>query len=66
MNYQNKITIGCSYPTIFMVLLILKVSGVVDWAWWIILAPLWLIPALVVSYLLIGTIAAIIVQIIED
>jgi hypothetical protein len=44
-----------SIPTIlFVVFLVLKLTGTVDWSWWIVTLPLWIGPALVV-----GVIAAV-------
>ena len=31
---------------IFITLLLLKVFGIINWGWWLITMPLWLIPAL--------------------
>ena len=39
-----------SIPTIaFVVFLILKLTGTVDWSWWIVTLPLWIGPALVIG-----------------
>lgn len=65
-NTETTASLGCGYPTIFLVFLILKLTGVVDWSWWWITAPLWMGIALIVSYLLFGVIVAIIVNIISD
>ena len=50
---------------VFLTFLILKVTETIDWSWWVVTLPLWLVPALAVGYLLIGTIIAIIVNIID-
>lgn len=31
---------------LFIVLLVLKLTGYISWSWWLVTAPLWLIPAL--------------------
>lgn len=31
---------------LFIVLLVLKLSGYITWSWWLVTAPLWLVPAL--------------------
>ena len=36
-----------SFPAaLFLVFLILKLTSVIDWSWWWITAPLWVIPAI--------------------
>ena len=49
---KTSIQIGpSSSGAIFIVLLLLKVFGVVDWSWWIITMPLWLGLAIFVAIL---------------
>ncbi len=37
------------FPTaLFLVFLVLKLTGVIAWSWWLITAPLWLVFALVI------------------
>ena len=31
---------------LFIVLLVLKLAGYITWSWWLVTAPLWLVPAL--------------------
>ena len=31
---------------LFIVLLVLKFTGYITWSWWLVTAPLWLVPAL--------------------
>lgn len=31
---------------LFIVLLVLKLTGYITWSWWLVTAPLWLVPAL--------------------
>ena len=31
---------------LFIVLLVLKLTGYISWSWWLVTAPLWLVPAL--------------------
>lgn len=31
---------------LFIVLLVLKLVGYITWSWWLVTAPLWLVPAL--------------------
>ena len=39
---------------VFIVFLVLKLTGVIDWSWWWVTAPLWVgcVPLIVVSLLL--------------
>jgi len=34
---------------LFLVFLILKLTGVIAWSWWMVTLPLWIIPAIVVG-----------------
>ena len=29
------------FGTLFVIFLILKLTGVIDWSWWLVTAPLW-------------------------
>ena len=43
-NNENGKNLGCtmSFPsTLTLVLIILKLTNVIDWSWWWVLAPLW-------------------------
>ena len=31
---------------LFIVLLVLKLTGYITWSWWLVTSPLWLVPAL--------------------
>ena len=31
---------------LFIVLLVLKLTGYISWSWWLVTAPLWLVPTL--------------------
>lgn len=48
-NNKNKLTISIgnlSLPTIlFIVFLVLKLTGYITWSWWWVTAPLWVGPA---------------------
>lgn len=39
---------------LFLVFLILKLTGVITWSWWAVTSPLWIIPAIVVAFVTIG------------
>ena len=46
-NIKMSTSDGLSLLTaLFIVLLVLKLTGCVTWPWWLITAPLWLVPAL--------------------
>jgi hypothetical protein len=36
------------FGLLFIVLLALKLGGVIDWSWWWVFAPLWIVPILAV------------------
>jgi hypothetical protein len=38
---------------VFLAFLILKLCGVIDWSWWWVLSPLWLMPVVLVSMILV-------------
>lgn len=35
----------------FIIFLALKVMGIVNWSWWIVTLPLWITPAILISFL---------------
>lgn len=46
---------GIGFGTVlFIVFLVLKLTGVIDWSWWWVTAPLW-IPAAVIAVFLVPT-----------
>jgi hypothetical protein len=52
--------IGGPFFTIFIVFLILKLTHVIDWSWWLVTCPLWctlLIVPVVIILLLLGIIS---------
>lgn len=52
---QKRSSGGCSSFLIllFLVFLVLKLAGAVDWSWWWVLSPLWLPAALVLATMVI-------------
>jgi len=58
-NIQVSYGEGWVFP-IFLIFLVLKLSGTVDWSWWIVTLPLWIGPALILGVLL-GILAVVIV-----
>lgn len=41
---------------LFVVFLILKLTGEIDWSWWWVTSPLWIPIAVVIVFLILGTI----------
>lgn len=43
MENNNNYTSGLSFSSIlFLVFLVLKLTNVIDWSWWWVIAPLWI------------------------
>ena len=47
MKYTDC-SVGVFY-TLFILLLILKLAGVIDWSWWLVTLPLWVTPAIILG-----------------
>ena len=49
-NNKSKLTISIGNlslsSTLFIVFLVLKLTGYISWSWWLVTAPLWVGPAL--------------------
>ena len=57
-----KDEIGVGLPTIlFVVFLVLKLTGNIDWSWWWVTSPLWIPVAFAVTILVLAIIIAAIV-----
>jgi hypothetical protein len=42
MSNKSSVSSGSGFVVLlFLVLLVLKLTGVVDWSWWLVTAPLW-------------------------
>lgn len=52
---------GGAGSTLFIVFLILKLCGVIDWSWWWVTAPLWVIPAIILGFMLAFVIVALLI-----
>lgn len=64
---ETTIQLGCFTPIFFFsMLLLLKITGSVDWSWWVITLPIYLPAVLLLLYAVLGTIAIIIIQTITD
>jgi hypothetical protein len=48
---ENGISLG---TVLFIVFLILKLTGTITWSWWWVTAPLWIPAAIVVAFLIIS------------
>ena len=52
MNKNDKTTIqfgGTSFTRLlFLVFLTLKLTNVINWSWWLVTAPLWIIPSAII------------------
>jgi hypothetical protein len=58
---------GISLTTVlFLIFLILKLTGNIDWSWWWVTSPLWIPLALVLSIMGIGFMIAFIVSILKN
>ena len=50
---------------VFIVFLVLKLTGHIDWSWWWVTAPLWIPTAVVLGLLLVILLIALIIAVIE-
>jgi hypothetical protein len=56
MENQNKST-GASLSTVlFLIFLVLKLTGAINWSWWWVTSPLWIPFALIVGVICVGII----------
>lgn len=46
MGENNTSDQICLLIALFIVLLVLKLTGYITWSWWLVTAPLWLVPTL--------------------
>ena len=70
MSKNDKTTIqfgGTSFTgLLFLVFLTLKLTNVINWSWWWITAPLWIIPsAIIIGIVLLAVVAFIIEMILK-
>lgn len=49
---------------LFLVFLVLKLTGVISWSWWWVTAPLWIPFGIVLAILVVGVVIAIIAGVI--
>ena len=51
---ENKTNSGLSITLIlFIVFLVLKLTNNIDWSWWWVTSPLWIVPAFMLSIIII-------------
>lgn len=48
---------------LFVVFLILKLTGHIDWSWWWVTSPLWIPITIVFAFIMLGTIITAIIEI---
>lgn len=48
---------------LFVVFLILKLTGNIDWSWWWVTSPLWIPIAIVIAFIILGIIVTAIIEI---
>lgn len=70
MSKNDKTTIqfgGTSFTgLLFLVFLTLKLTNVINWSWWWVTAPLWIIPsAIIIGIVLLAVVAFIIEMILK-
>lgn len=51
--------------TLFLIFLVLKLCKVIDWSWWWVTAPLWILGALALLILIVGLLILLIYRIKE-
>jgi hypothetical protein len=62
MNDSNSSVVGISFTgVLFLIFLVLRLTGAIAWSWWWVTAPLWM----PITLLIIGVIVASIVIIIK-
>lgn len=65
-NTTRTVSGGVSLEvTLFIVFLVLKLVGVIDWSWWWVTAPLWIPAALLIAISIIAFIVLFIIHIIR-
>jgi len=66
MSENVQISGGCGLSSmLFIVFLILKLVGTIDWSWWWVTAPLWIPIVIVIIIVIIVLIVAIFVAMID-
>lgn len=64
---SNRYSINMSWGFLTsLIFMILKLTGVIDWSWWVVTMPLWLPYALVISFFLIIIVIYLVLIIIQS
>ena len=64
-DMKNEQGVGIGF-ILFIVFLVLKLTKVVTWSWWLVTAPLWIPFGIVLVIVIIATVVAIINEIIKN
>ena len=64
-DMKNEQGVGIGF-ILFIVFLVLKLTKVVTWSWWIVTAPLWIPFGIVLVIVIIATVVSIINEIIKN
>ena len=64
-DMKNEQGVGIGF-ILFVVFLVLKLTNVVTWSWWLVTAPLWIPFGIVLVIVIIATVVAIISEIIKN
>lgn len=64
-DMKNEQGVGIGF-ILFVVFLVLKLTKVITWSWWIVTAPLWIPFGIVLVIVIIATVVAIISEIIKN
>ena len=67
MKSKNGFSINMSWGFLTsLIFMILKLTGVIDWSWWVVTMPLWLPYALVIGFFLIIVVIYLVLIIIQS
>ena len=65
IQMKNEQGVGIGF-ILFVVFLVLKLTKVITWSWWLVTAPLWIPFGIVLVIVIIATVVAIIREIIKN
>ena len=65
IQMKNEESVGIGF-ILFIVFLVLKLTKVVTWSWWLVTAPLWIPFGIVLVIVIIVTVVALIREIIKN
>ena len=64
-DMKNEESVGIGF-ILFIVFLVLKLTNVVTWSWWLVTAPLWIPFGIALVIMIIATVVALIREIIKN